>query len=99
MCEELDNNAAKRIADLERQLHEAKAAQIHTHHFAYYGLDKASEDRLKGSGVIITMTVLGGRELFAPVMISGGLSKETIEALKADLVRSYNYCCELKPGK
>ena len=98
MCEE-NEDMAKRIATLERQLHEAKAAQVHNHHFAYYGLDKASEDRLKGSGVIITMTVLGGRELFAPVMVSGGLSKETIAALKADLVRSYNFCCELKPGK
>ena len=78
-----------RIADLERKLREAKAGQCHTHYFASSALAKASTDKLTGSGVILTLTVLGGQELFEPVLITDGLSNETIAALKADLVRSY----------
>jgi hypothetical protein len=50
-----------------------------------------------GSGVILSMTFLGGKEVFEPVMIRNGLSKETIEAIKADLVRSFEYATEMKP--
>jgi hypothetical protein len=60
---------AQRIAELERQLHEAKAAQVHNYHFASKGLDKLGTDRLMGSGVILSMTVLGGRTTFDPVLI------------------------------
>ena len=88
---------AQRIAELERKLKEALAGQAHVYHFASSALDKASTDHLAASGVIITLTVLGGREIFAPVMIRGGLSKETIEALKADFVRSYEDAIEFKP--
>jgi hypothetical protein len=88
---------AQRIAELERQLHEAKAAQVHNYHFASTGLDKLSTDRLMGSGVILSMTVLGGHTTFKPVLIRDGLSKETIAAIKADLVRSYKLAVELKP--
>ncbi len=50
-----------------------------------------------GSGVVLSLTLVGGKELFEPVMICNGLSKETIAALKADLVRSFNYATEMKP--
>ena len=88
---------AQRIAELERKLREAEAGQAHVYHFASQTIDKASIDSLMGSGVIITLTVLGGREIFDPVMIRNGLSKETIEALKADFVRSYEDAIEFKP--
>lgn len=87
----------QRIAELERKLFEAEAAQIHQHHFASIQLDKLVTDQMMGSGVIMTLTTLGGRLTIGPVMISNGLSKETIEAIKVDLVRSYNYAIELKP--
>lgn len=90
-------NKAQRIAELERKLFESEAAQIHTYHFASVQLDKLVTDKMMGSGVIMTLTTLGGRLKIGPVMIKNGLSKETIEAIKADLVRSYNYAIELKP--
>ena len=50
-----------------------------------------------GSGVVLSLTKVGGEEAFEPVMICNGLSKETIAALKADLARSFNYATEMKP--
>lgn len=88
---------AQRIAELERQLFEAKAAQIYTHHFASVEMGKLVTDKMMGSGVIMSFTTLGGRLTIGPVMIRDGLSKETIEAIRADLVRSYNHAIELKP--
>jgi len=88
---------AQRIAELERKLMEAEAGQAHVYHFASQTIDKASIDSLTGSGVIITLTVLGGREIHRPVLIRDGLSKETIEALKADYLCSYELATLYKP--
>lgn len=88
---------AQRIADLERKLEEARAHHIYRHHFASKALDKLGTDRLLGSGVVLSLTKVGGEMPFEPVMICNGLSKETIAALKADLVRSFNYATEMKP--
>jgi hypothetical protein len=84
-------------AELERKLTEALAGQAHVYHFAGKGLDKASTEHLAGSGIVLTMTVLGGRELFSPVLVRDGLSPELIEALKKDLSRSYNLATLFKP--
>lgn len=88
---------AQRIAELERKLKEAEAAQVHQYNFASSTVDKASTAYLMGSGVVMTLTVLGGREIFSPILIRDGLSSETIEALKADFVRSYELATLLKP--
>lgn len=87
----------ERIAKLTRERDEALAGQIHTCHFASYELNKLSTDLLTGSGLILSITLLGGRKPFHPVMIRDGLSKETITALKADLVRSFNAEIAFKP--
>lgn len=87
----------QRIAELERKLKEAEAGQAHVYRFASAAVDKASTDHLAASGVIITLTFLGGREVHSPVLIRDGLSKETIEALKADFLRSYESAVEFKP--
>ncbi len=88
---------AQRIAELEKKLEEAKAQHIYLYYFASKALDRFSTDKLMGSGVVLSLTLLGGKELFEPVMICNGLSKETIAALKADLARSFNYATEMKP--
>ena len=88
---------AQRIAELEQKLEEAEAYHIYRHHFASTALDRFSTDKLMGSGVVLSLTLVGGKELFKPVLICNGLSKETIAALKADLVRSFNYATEMKP--
>jgi hypothetical protein len=88
---------AQRIAELERKLREAEAGQAHVYHFADCYLDKASTKHLMSSGVILTLTVLGGREICDPVLIRDGLSEETILAIKADLRRSYELAVMYKP--
>ena len=88
---------AERISELERKLIEAVAGHASAHHFACAGLEKASTDHLAASGVILTLTVLGGRKICEPVLIRDGLSKETISALKADLVRSFELATLFKP--
>lgn len=87
----------QQIDKLTRQLKEAEAAQVHNYHFASASIDKASIDKLMASGVIIELVALGGREIVQPTLIRDGLSKETIEALKSDFLRSYNRAIEFKP--
>jgi len=86
----------QKVAELERKLREAEAGSAHVYHFAHRSLDKAGNN-LTGSGVVLTLTVLGGREVCKPVLIRDGLSAETINALKADLVRSFELATLLKP--
>ena len=88
---------AQRIAELEQKLEEAEAYHTYRHHFASKALNRFSTDSLMGSGVVLSLTLVGGKKLFEPVLICNGLSKETIAALKADLVRSFNYATEMKP--
>ena len=88
---------AQRIAELERKLFVAEASQSYRHHFASKALEKLSTDIFMGSGLVVAITLLSGAPAFEPVMISGGLSKETIAALKSDLARSFNYATEMKP--
>lgn len=87
----------ERISELERKLREAIAGHASALHFACSGLDKASTDYLAASGVVLTLTVLGGRKICEPVLIRDGLSKETISALKGDLVRSFEVATLFKP--
>lgn len=87
----------QRIQDLERKLKEALAGQAHVYHFAEVGISKASTDHLMASGVVLTLTALGGREICEPVLIRDGLSKETIAALRADLQRSFELATLYKP--
>jgi hypothetical protein len=84
-------------AQLRHKLVELEAQLAHAYHFASYYLDKTSTDRLMGSGVLIQMHFLGGKEAVLPVVIKDGLSKETINSLKADLLRSYEKAVEFKP--
>jgi len=82
---------------LIRENEELKAQLVHTYHFASQELDKLGTDRMMGSAVILSLKSLGGLKTCGPVAIRGGLSKETIEAIKADLKRSYEEAIEFKP--
>lgn len=87
----------QRIAELERKLVEATAIQADNYHFADANIGKASTEHMRGSGVIITIKALGGREIVEPVLIPDGLSVETIDALRSDLRRAFLRATELKP--
>ena len=82
---------------LARQCMELKSQLVHQYHFAQQAIDKASVERMMGSGVILTLTALGGKELVEPVMIKDGLSPETIVAIKRDLYRSYDLAIACRP--
>lgn len=82
-------------AELARMLKEAKAQQIHVCHFADQYLAKMGN--FQASGIMVELTALGGREIIPPIVISNGLSQETIDALRKDILRTYQYKTELKP--
>lgn len=83
--------------ELERKVRELEAQLAHQYHFASRTIDKAGIKSLTGSGVIISLVTLGGREIIEPVCIRDGLSPETIAALKADFARSYDIATMFKP--
>ena len=87
----------KSRADLQREVKELKAQLAHTNHFAAEELKKLGPDRVMGGGIIVEMATLGGRVTVGPFCIRDGFSKETIDALIADLVRSYNQVVIFSP--
>lgn len=91
--------AQQRIAELERKLSEALAGQAHVYHFADTALSKAGAENLMASGVVLTLTALGGREIIPPALIRNGLSAESIAALRADIVRSYDLAVRFQPKR
>lgn len=84
-------------AELQRKLIEMESQLAHAYHFADAYLDKASNARCMGGGVMLELTASGGRKIIDPVMIKDGLSPETIEAIRKDLVRSYELAVMFKP--
>lgn len=83
--------------ELERKIAELEAQLVHRLAFGIKTIHKAGSDHLKGSGVVLSLTLLGGKEVMEPVMIRDGLSPETIAALKADIVRSFEVATLFKP--
>ena len=84
----------KNRAKLERQIVELKGQLASSYYFATQSIDKSSN--IAGSGVLLELSCLGGRKIIDPVVIVGGLSKETVEAIKVDLKRSFDYAIEFK---
>lgn len=87
----------QQLAAAQRKAMEYLAGQAHQYHYADTNIVKCSTDRMMASGVILTITALGGRELVEPVLIRDGLSPETIDAIQADLRRSYQLAVAHKP--
>lgn len=86
----------KTKADLEREIMELKAQLSGTYHFADATLHKAG-DVLMASGALLRLHALGGRELIPPVVIKDGLSSTTIDAIRRDIIRSYELSVMFKP--
>ena len=74
-------------AQLEQKVRELKAGSVINHSIVYREADKFSTDHMMASGVILTLTSLGGKKNES-VLIQDGLSVETIKAIKADILRS-----------
>ena len=65
-----------------------EAGGLHTLRAAYHALLKTNKDSLMASGVIVTLTALGGREIVPPFMVADGLSDDTIAALRRDIAET-----------
>lgn len=88
---------AQRIAELQRKLVETEAQLTFKLGVADVALEEARTEHLKGSGVVLSLAVLGGRELIRPTLIRNGLSDDTVAALRRDLLRSYEIATSHKP--
>lgn len=82
-------------AQLQRKVLELEANLACTYYFADAYLSK--ERSYVGSGVLLQLSAIGGKELIPPVMILDGLSPETIAAIRKDLARSYELATIFKP--
>lgn len=74
---------------LRRKVLELEAQLAHVYHVADKNLGAMGTEAFMGSGVLVQLTALGGREIIPPVVVKNGLSQATIDALRRDLVRSY----------
>lgn len=83
--------------ELERKLKEALAGQAHVYYFASIDIKNASTDVMTTSGVVLTLTALGGKEIIPPVLLRDGLSDALIAAIETDLCRSYELAMSSKP--
>ncbi len=82
------NKLRKRIKALEAQL-------ISSQYFAMLSLAHLTEKKYMGSGIVLTITDLSGKEVMSPAMIKNGFSKETVNALKKDFEKSMKDTLEL----
>lgn len=80
--------AKKTVAELERQIIKLEAAQIIRLKCSYDNALKASTEKYMGSGLIIQVTDLEGKNVIDPTMIVDGFSKELIDALRAEIHQS-----------
>ena len=84
-------------AQLQRKILELESQLAFRYHYACAEITKSSDKYMMGSGVLVQLTALGGREIISPVVIRDGLSEETILAIQKDLIRSYELSTTLKP--
>lgn len=89
---------AAQIASLERRLFEARAQFASTLGTAFDAIPKAGTDIYMGSGVILQIHAIGGKEIIPAVMIRDGFSRETIAAIQSDLARSFEFATLVNPA-
>ena len=88
----------EQIASLERRLFESKAQFASRLGAAFDSIPKAGTEIYIGSGVIITVQAIGGKEITQPFLIRDGLSPETVKALQSDIARSFELATMVNPA-
>jgi hypothetical protein len=83
---------------LEARLRDLEAQLASTYHFADAYLGKVEHPKLLASGVLVRLDFLGGKEAVTPFVVRGGLSPDTVAALRQDIARSYAEAVEFKPS-
>lgn len=81
----------------ENELRVCKASQPYILQSAYQNIGKANRDRFLASAVTITVKSINilDNTIVEEFIINGGLSDETIKAIKIDIQNSYKYLVEL----
>lgn len=87
---------AAELATAERRAAELKAQLASTLGAAFDDMGKAAN--FHGSGVILSLVAIGGREIVRPVMIRDGLSPASVAALRADVCRSFELATLVSPA-
>lgn len=83
-----DASVMKAELDKIKQKHiELAASSMCAHKSAYSNIKWANTESRMASGVLLTLTAIGGKEIIQ-VMIGDGLSDSTIAAIRADIKRS-----------
>lgn len=92
MCEsdtDIMKELQAKIKKLENELVQNKAHDIFTLKLAHENVAKCTTKRFMASGVIIRIQALNGSDLAESFLIQDGLSDETIAAIQADIMRTY----------
>lgn len=79
----------EQLVTMQQKVHQHEASTLYRRRAVYHDLLDAGKDKMMASGVIITITALGGRQIVPPVMIADGLSADTIAALQRDVQASH----------
>lgn len=87
----------KTRAELELRVQELEA-QLPSALWAADGTLQDAGDALMGSGVVVRLAALGGRELTRPFVILDGLSDATIAAIREDIRRSWRLSTMAAPS-
>ena len=94
---DLEISQAAEIKKLKRENLELQAGMAFSYHTADMEIHKTNTKTRMGSGVLLQLSAIGGKDIINPVMIRDGLSDETIECLKKDIARSYELTTMFKP--
>lgn len=87
---------AAELATAQRRAAELQAQLASTLGAAFDDMGKAAD--FHGSGVILSLSALGGREIVRPVMIRDGLSPDSVTALRRDVCRSFELATLVSPA-
>jgi hypothetical protein len=96
MKEAKRNALLTELATAQRHVMELKAQLACSIGAAFDAVPKAS--KFHGSGVIVTVTALGGAVVVPPVVIRDGISAATVDALQNDLRRSFELATLVNPA-
>ena len=78
-----------RIAMLERTLFNLKSQDIGAYKLANEQLRALAKKSLFGSGVVVQILHLDGKDALSPIMIADGLCKDSIRFLCDNVIRSH----------
>lgn len=83
------------LNDLRRKLRNSEACEFTRKIYSQRNISNAGKDRYLGSAVIVSIVDLNGRTIIEPTAIYGGLSQESIDALRKDLKETLRHSIEL----